>query len=128
MKARIPLLIAAGLFFATLTKAQYQDRRDDDRNRAENAYNNAYNYNHGDHDRYDDHRDRDHDRYDDHNNRYDNRRDVYYGRGDWRAVEYDRYCREHRNCRIDRDDFYRNPYYYIPRPLFPPQPVVYFRF
>ena len=114
MKAKFPLLIAAGLFFATVSKAQYAGIDVDARvvipGRAVVAYHNPP----FDHDRYDDHRDW--------------REDAYEsdGRGhrDWREDEYERYCREHREFRGDRDDFYRYHRGYRVAPYCAPRRVV----
>jgi hypothetical protein len=107
MKTKIPVLIVAGLFLATVTKAQYGPPRD---NRVviqahlgfpipvPVAYN--YDYYYGSRDRYDHRRDR------------RDGRDAAYGyyddRRDWRAEQYERYCRENRGYRISREEFYRD--------------------
>jgi hypothetical protein len=108
MNAKFPILIAAGLFLVTASKAQYAPSCADPRvviqgrvvisGRAVIAY--------------------------DYNNpAYDNNNYVprgrYDARRDWRADEYERYCRDHREYRGDRGVFYRDrpnyriaPYYY----------------
>lgn len=106
MNAKFPILVAAGLFLVTVSKAQYAASCADPRvviqgrvvipGRAVIAYdynNIAYEYNNyvprG---------------------RYDERRD-------WRADEYERYCRDHREYRGDRRAFYRDraDYRYTPK-------------
>lgn len=119
MKTKISLLIAAGLFFATATKAQYGAPCPDNRVVIQGRvvipgppviafqYSNAAPAYYGEHR---DRRDNDYGRYESYG-RYDDR-------GDWRAVEYDRYCREQRGYRMSREEFYRtrcdyrgNPHY-----------------
>jgi hypothetical protein len=103
MKAKIPLLIAASLFLATVSKAQYGREYADNHLTIQGqvvipgpavvgyGYNNAYR------ERYEENRDR---------------RDYDYTRfadqKDWRAAEYERYCRDHRDYRMNRSDFYRD--------------------
>jgi len=99
MKAKIPLLIAAGLFLATVSKAQYGG-----------AYVNAsvvipgqavvaYNDNHFDRDRYADRR-------------------------EWREDEGHRYGRYQREFWGDRDDYYRYHRGYRVAPYCAPRRVV----
>ncbi len=105
MKTKIPVLIAAGLFLATVTKAQYGPPRHDSRVIIQAHIGFpipvpvAYNY----------------DYYPAPRDRYDyrmNDRDADYGnyndRRDWRAEQYDRYCREGRGYRMSREEFYRD--------------------
>jgi hypothetical protein len=49
--------------------------------------------------------------------RYDNRRD-------WRADEYERFCREHRGYRGGREAYYRDHWSYRPEPFCAPRRVV----
>jgi hypothetical protein len=113
MKTKIPILIAAGLFLATVTKAQYGAPYANNRVVIQahigfplpvpvpvavgysNYYPSQVVY---EHPRYDDHG------YD--NRGYDNR--GYNDQRDWRAVAYDRYCHENRGHRMSREEFYRN--------------------
>jgi hypothetical protein len=115
MKTKIPILIAAGLLLASVTKAQYGYGAPCRDNRVviqahigfpipvpvpvavgySNYYPSQVVY--------------EHPRYD--NRRYEDR--GYYDRGyndprDWRAVAYDRYCHENRGYRMSREDFYRD--------------------
>jgi hypothetical protein len=102
MKTKIPILIAAGLFFATVTNAQFGAPCTGSRVIIQAhigfpvpvpvAYN--YDYNHAPRVRYDDRRDIGY-------GRYDNRRD-------WRAEQYERYCHENRGYRMSREEFYRD--------------------
>ena len=115
MKARIPLLIAVGLLFATLTKAQYGGPYVDARvvipGRAEVNYSNYNNF------------DRDH--YADRSTwRDDDRERFYRDHRDWREDEYQRYCRFHHEFRGDRDDYYRAHYGYRDAPYCAPRRVV----
>ena len=130
MKTKIPILIAAGLLLASVTKAQYGYGAPCRDNRVviqahigfpiplpvpvavgySNYYPSQVVY---EHPRYDDrrHDDRRYDdrRYEDRgydNRGYDNR--GYNDQGDWRAVAYDRYCHENRGYRMSREDFYRD--------------------
>ena len=124
MKTKIPLLVAAGLLLATITKAQYGG------NYAENRLNIhgqiviparaeiEYNYNNPDQYHYD--------------NRYDERREwrgddndrFAHEHRDWREGVYQRYCHEHREWRGDRNDFYRSYYGYRAAPYCAPRRVV----
>jgi hypothetical protein len=115
MKTKIPILIAAGLFFATVTKAQYGAPCRDNRIIVQAHIGFPvpvpvvcnYGYNQVPRERYDDRwdgRDGNYARYDD--------------RRDWRAEQYERYCHENRGYRMSREEFYRghcdnrgNPYY-----------------
>jgi hypothetical protein len=104
MKTRIPILIAAGLFIASTTSAQYGQSYPDHRVVIQAHFGfpvpvpvvNHYEY------------------YPVNRERYDNRRD-------WRAEQYERYCHETRGYRMSREEFYRdrcdprgNPHY-VPR-------------
>ena len=113
MKTKIPILIAAGLFFATITKAQYGAPCHDNRVVIQAHIGFpvqvpvVYNY----------------DFYHTPRGSYDERRDFgrYDDRGDWRAEQYERYCRENRGYRMSREEFYhdrcdsRDHSYYAPR-------------
>src|SRR4051812_34723523 len=110
MKTKIPILIAAGLLLTVATKAQYGGPYHEKRVVIPHIgipipVPVVYDYNYY--------------RpapvcYDERNagyNRHDKRRD-------WRAEQYERYCRENRGRRISREEFYRdqcdqraNPYY-----------------
>jgi hypothetical protein len=113
MKTKITLLIAAGIFMVAVSNAQYGPSCPDNRVSIQSQVvipNQAYvDYHYNNMDR---HR----------NDERDNRRDGYYGRyedqRDWRAVEYERFCHDHRRYNISREEFYRNhcgyrvdPYY-----------------
>jgi len=119
MKAKFPILIAAGLFFATVSKAQYPGGYADHRDQSPYPQGQDYNYNNqnGQGQNY-------------YNANYDYRyHGRYDDRRDWKEVEYQRYCREHRDCRMDRRVFYRD--YcgaYRAMPFCPPHRVVVFRF
>ena len=94
MKFKFPILIAAGLLVATVSKAQYSDRREGDRDRTEMAYN----YNHMDHGRY----------------------EGYRRGGEYDGYCYD--CRDYRAYCPGYYPYHRR--YFRPIPLFPPHPVV----
>jgi hypothetical protein len=112
MKAKLPLLIAAGLFFATISKAQYVGVDVDAQVVTPGRAVVAYNYDNRDHDRYADRREWRDGEY------------VGFARShrDWREDEYERYCRDHREFRGDRDDYYR--YHYRVAPYCAPRRVV----
>jgi hypothetical protein len=104
MKTKIPILIAAGLFLASVTQAQYGAPYHENRVIVQAHIGfpfpvpviNHYEY------------------YPEARVRFDDRRD-------WRAEQYERYCRENRGYRISRQDFYRDrcdarvDTYYTPR-------------
>jgi hypothetical protein len=114
MKTKIPILIAAGLFIAITTKAQYGDPYHENRVVIQAhigipipipaVYN--HDYYHPAPVCYED-RNAGYVRYDD--------------RHDWRAEQYERYCRENRGRRMSREEFYRDRCdsransYYAPR-------------
>ena len=91
MKTKILILIAAGLFLATVTKAQYEVPRHDNRIIVQAHIGfpvpvpvvNHYEY------------------YPETRVRYDDRRD-------WRAEQYERYCHEVRGYRMSREEFYHD--------------------
>jgi len=90
MKAKFPILIAAGLFLATVSNAQY----------AAPCYNPRI--------------------------VVQAPRVIGYGyaprdRRDWRADQYERYCRDHRDYRGDRRAFYRDRYSYRVAPFSTPR-------
>lgn len=105
MKAKIPILIAAGLFLAIASKAQYPA--------GGHVYIQGqvvlpapplpvvvgYGYDNPSYGRYEDRR-------------------------DWRDDEYERYCREHREYRGDRRAYYRDQCDYRGRPHFHRKHVV----
>ena len=109
MKTKIPILIAVGLFLATVTEAQYHGPYADHgvaihaqviipgQGVIGYGYNNAESV------------------------RYDERRD-------WRADEYERFCRDHREYRGDRRAFYRDHCGYRPVPYCAPRRVVVYRY
>jgi hypothetical protein len=129
MKAKFPLLIVAGLLFASIAEAQYGG-----------AYVNAqvvipgravvaYSDNNFGPDRYDDRREWREGEYENHGRgQKDWREGEYegYGRGhrDRREDAYEHYCREHREYRGRRSDFYRDYYGYRPAPYCAPKRVV----
>lgn len=104
MKTKIPILIAAGLFLVSVTKAQYGAPCNDNRVIVQAHIGfpvpvpivNHYEYYPVARGRFDDHR-------------------------DWRAEQYERYCRENRGYRMSREEFYRDRCdprahtYYAPR-------------
>jgi len=116
MKTKIPILIAAGLFLATASKAQYGPACPENRVVIQGRVFLpgppiiSFEYNNAPRDRYVEYRDRRNEDY----NRYNDRRD-------WREIEYERYCRETRKHRMSREDFYRDRCDYRGRPYFPPQ-------
>jgi hypothetical protein len=91
MKTKIPILIAAGLLIASVTKAQYGGPYHDTRVVVQAHIGfpvpvpivNHYEY-------------------------YPVQRERYDDRRDWRAEQYDRYCRENRGYRMSREEFYRD--------------------
>jgi len=102
MKTKIPILIAAGLFLATVTKAQYPGGCVDNRVVIQGRVFIpgppviSFEYNSAPREQY---------------VVYDDRRDDYnryYDRRDWREVEYERYCRATRKHRMSREEFYRD--------------------
>jgi len=104
MKTKIPILIAAGLFLVSVTKAQYGAPCNENRVVIQAHFGfpvpvpvvNHYEYYPAGRERYDDRR-------------------------DWRAEQYERYCHENRGYRMSRDEFYRdrcdsrNHAYYAPQ-------------
>jgi hypothetical protein len=97
MKFKFPILIAAGLLIATVSKAQYGggygNHRLNFQDRAIISGRSAYQV------------------------RYDNRRD-------WRADEYERFCREHREYRGGREVYFRDHCGYRQVPYCAPRRVV----
>jgi hypothetical protein len=124
MKTKIPILIAVGLFFASVTNAQYGAPCNDNRVIIQARIGFAvpvpvvysYDYNYAPRERYDDRRDG---------------RDVGYGhyddRGDWRAEQYERFCHENRGYRMSREEFYRDRYDSRGNPYYAPRRVVEYR-
>ncbi|HEX3079902.1 MAG TPA: hypothetical protein VHQ04_05545 [Puia sp.] len=104
MKTKIPILIAAGLFLVSVTKAQYGASCNENRVVIQAHFGfpvpvpvvNHYEY-------------------------YPAGREHYDDRRDWRAEQYERYCHENRGYRMSRDEFYRdrcdsrNHAYYAPQ-------------
>ena len=123
MKTKIPILIAAGLFLVTASKAQYGGPCPDNRVVIQGRVVIpgppviAFQYSNFPPVRYDDRRDS---RYDDYA-RYDDRRD-------WRAVEYDRYCRAQRGYKMSREEFYRTRCDYRGNPHYKQKKVVAYRY
>ena len=91
MKTKIPILIAAGLFLATVTEAQYGVPYHDNRVIIQAHIGfpvpapivTHYEY-------------------------YPVKRERYDERRDWREVQYERYCHENRGYRMSREEFYRD--------------------
>ena len=91
MKTKIPILIAAGLFIATATNAQFGPPCRDNRVVIQAHFGfpvpvpvvNHYEY-------------------------YPVTRDRYDDRRDWRAEQYERYCHETRGRWMSREEFYRD--------------------
>ncbi len=123
MKTKIPVLIAAGLFLVSVSKAQYGAPCPDNRVVIQGRVVIpgppviAYQYSNVAPVRYDEHRDRRQDDYGRYNGRYNDR-------GDWREVEYDRYCREQRGYRMSREEFYRDRCDYRGNPHYKQKKVV----
>jgi hypothetical protein len=101
MKTKIPILIATGLFIVTASKAQYGAPYCENRVviqahiRIPIPAPVVFNYDY-DHPApvYYENRNVGYDRYDDHR--------------DWRAEQYESYCRENKGYRISREEFYRD--------------------
>ena len=120
MKAKFPILIAAGLFMATVSKAQYGG----DYSAPHFAIQGqvvipgraSVNYDYNNYTR----------------GQFDGRRawraDEYErfcrDHRDWREDEYQRYCQYHREFRGDRYDYYRDHYRYRATPYCAPKRVV----
>jgi hypothetical protein len=108
MKTKIPILIAAGLFLATVSKAQYGVPYRDNRVVIQAHIGFpipvpvAYNYYNAPRERYDDRR-------------------------DWRAEQYEHYCHEKRGYRMSREEFYRDRCDYRANPYYAPRKVVEYR-
>ena len=104
MKTKIPILIAAGLFLATVSKAQYGAPCRDNRVIIQAHIGFPVPVPVVDHYEY-----------------YPVARVSYDDRRDWRAEQYERYCRENRGYRMSREQFYRERCdsrantYYAPR-------------
>jgi hypothetical protein len=113
MKTKIPILIAAGLFLATVTKAQYPGGYADSRVVIQGRVFIpgppviSFEYNNVPREQYVEYRDRRDGEY----SRYNDRRD-------WREIEYERYCRETWKHRMSREDFYRDRCNYRNRPYY----------
>ena len=117
MKTKIPFLIAAGLFLATASMAQYGTLNPDSRVVIQGQVVIpghavvAYGYNNLPPVRYEENYDR---REDDCGRHEDRRNQRHYGyeryddQLDWRAAEYERYSHDHRDFRMSREDFYRD--------------------
>jgi hypothetical protein len=124
MKAKLTILIATGLFLATVSKAQYGGGYADNQVSIQGQINIpgpayvGFGYNKMYRERFDEHRDR-RDGYNDPGNygRYDNHRD-------WRAEAYERYCRETRGYRMCREEFYRDHCGYRITPYCAPRRVI----
>jgi hypothetical protein len=114
MKTKIPILIAASIFLATVTKAQYPGGYADNRVVIQGRVFIpgppviSFEYNNVPREQYVEYRDRRDGDY----NRYNERRD-------WREVEYERYCRENRKHRMSREEYYRVYYQYKSKPHYP---------
>jgi hypothetical protein len=113
MKFKFPILIAAGLLIATVSKAQYGGGYANSHVVIQGQINIpgpayvGYGYNNIDRR---DNREGNYGRYDD--------------RRDWRGDEYERYCRDHREYRGDRRAYYREHYTYRSVPSCAPRRVV----
>jgi hypothetical protein len=92
MKAKFPILIAAGLFLATVSNAQYAAPCYNPRIVVQTPPVISYGYGYAPRDR-----------------------------REWRADEYERYCREHRDYRGNRRAFYRDRYNYRVAPFSAPR-------
>jgi len=126
MKTRIPLLIAAGLFLSTISKAQFAPACNDSRVVFQAGvsvgfppspvYHDNRNWN-----REDDNRD-----YYDNRGYYDNRKAEYRDKHHWKKMdEYERFCYDHPAYRVSRHDFYRNRDFHYRRCAEPRAVVVY---
>lgn len=133
MKTKLPFMFAAGLFYATLSMAQYGGPYAEKRVVIQGQVVVpghavvAYGYNNDAPLRYDDQNDRrddDNSRYEDRQNRRDDEYNRYNNPRDWRAVEYERYCQDHRHYRMGRQDFYRDHCRYPVAPYCAPRRVV----
>lgn len=121
MKAKFPILIAAGLFLVTVSQAQYGGDYAAPYVAIHGqvvipgrAYVN-YGYDHITRDRYDGRREWRADEYEKFSREH----------RDWREDDYQRYCRDHREFRGDRRDYYRDHYSYRAAPYCAPRRVVY---
>jgi hypothetical protein len=109
MKTKIPILIAAGLFIATITQAQYGAPSRNNRLVIQAHIGfplpvpviNHYEY------------------YPVAQERYDDR--------DWRAEQYEHYCLENRGYRMSREQFYRERCDVRTTPYYVPRKVVEYR-
>jgi hypothetical protein len=117
MKTKIPILIAAGLFFATVSKAQYHESYSNHRLaiQAQVIFPGqaviGYGYNNMEPVRYDERRDW----------RADEYERFCREHRDWREDKYQGYCRDHREYRGDRRAFYRDHYGYRTVPYCAPR-------
>src|SRR5579863_3857146 len=110
MKTKIPILIAAGLFLVSVTKAQYGVPCNDNRIIVQAHIGfpvpapivNHFEY------------------YPVARGRFDDRRD-------WREEQYERYCRENMGYRLSREEFYRDRCDSRERPYYAPRKVVEYR-
>src|SRR5258707_8443953 len=110
MKTKIPILIAVGLFIAGVTKAQYGAPCNDNRVIVQAHIGfpvpvpivNHYEY------------------YPVARGRFDDRRD-------WKAEQFERYCRENRGYRMSREEFYRERCESRVHPYYAPRKVVEYR-
>jgi hypothetical protein len=101
MKFKFPILIAALLLIVTVSKAQYGGGYNDHRVNIQGRVFIPGRTVYQTH--------------------YDNRRD-------WRADEYERFCREHREYRGGREAYYRDYCGYRPVPYCAPRRVVVIRY
>lgn len=120
MKAKFPILIAAGLFLVSVSKAQYGGDYAAPHFAVQGqvvipgrTYVN-YDYNNYGRDRYDGRREW----------RADEYERFCREHRDWREDEYQRYCQYHREFRGDRYDYYRDHYRYRAAPYCAPRRVV----
>ncbi len=120
MKAKFPILIAAGLFLVSVSQAQYGGDYVGPHFAIQGqvvipgrAHDN-YDYNNYSRDRYDGRREW----------RADEYERFYREHRDWREDEYQHYCRDHREFGGDRRDYYRDHYSYRVAPYCAPRRVV----
>jgi hypothetical protein len=120
MKAKFPILIAAGLFLVTVSQAQYGGDYAAPHFSIQGQVvipgraNVHYDYDHVARDRYDGRREWRADEYESFSREH----------RDWREDEYQRYCRDHREFRGDRRDYNRDQYGYRVAPYCAPKRVV----
>lgn len=121
MKTKFPILIAAGLLLVSVSKAQYGGAYAAPQFAIQGQVvipgraSINYDYNNYNRDRYDGRREW----------RADEFERFCRAHRDWREDEYQRYCRDHREFRGDRNVYYRDHYMYRVAPYCAPRKVVY---